>query len=294
MTSILASKADRLIAASEKHSYDPFSEIDWDRPIDDSAYHLPPEELPLYGTPQWDAMSEQERMTYSRHECAALCSAGIWFEGILMRFLLDHLYDMPATDPTHRYLLIETADECRHSAMFGEYVRRAGTPAYQVHPALRFAGRVLKATAGGPEAFIAVLAAEELLDASNRLTMRDARVHPTSAHMARLHVLEEARHVSFARTYLEQVWPTLSRRAKLRARIVAPFACFSIAMAVSNPAVYRTLGIDGGYRTARRNPHHRDRIRQGLGKLTDHLTGLGVINRRWRPVWARFGLLAES
>src|SRR4030088_430703 len=100
MTSILASKADRLIAASEKHSYDPFSEIDWDRPIDDSAYHLPPEELPLYGTPQWDAMSEQERMTYSRHECAALCSAGIWFEGILMRFLLDHLYDMPATDPT--------------------------------------------------------------------------------------------------------------------------------------------------------------------------------------------------
>ena len=30
----------------------------------------------------------------------------------------------------HRYLLIEVADECRHSTMFGEYIRRAGTPSY--------------------------------------------------------------------------------------------------------------------------------------------------------------------
>ena len=29
---------------------DPFTEIDWDTPIDDRAYHLPPEWLPLYGT----------------------------------------------------------------------------------------------------------------------------------------------------------------------------------------------------------------------------------------------------
>jgi len=51
-----------------------------------------------------------------------------------MQVVLRHLADMPVTDPAHRFLLVEVADECRHSAMFGEFIRRAGTPAYR--PAL--------------------------------------------------------------------------------------------------------------------------------------------------------------
>ena len=99
-------------------------------PIDDSAFHLPPELLALYGTPTWEPMSETERIEYSRHEAAATFAAGIWFENALMQVVLRHLTDIDVTDPIHRYLLIEVADECRHSAMFGEYIRRAGTPSY--------------------------------------------------------------------------------------------------------------------------------------------------------------------
>ena len=47
-----------------------------------------------------------------------------------MQIVLRHLAELPVTDPSHRYLLVEVADECRHSTMFGEYIRRAGTPAY--------------------------------------------------------------------------------------------------------------------------------------------------------------------
>ncbi len=71
-----------------------------------------------------------ERIAYSRHETAALCGAGIWFENVLMQAVLRHLAELPVTDPSHRYLLVEVADECRHSTMFGEFIRRAGTPAY--------------------------------------------------------------------------------------------------------------------------------------------------------------------
>ena len=93
------------MAASERASYDPFTFVDWSVDLDDSAYYLPPEFLPLYGTAAWDAMSETERIAYSRHEVASLCSAGIWFENILMQMLLDELYAMPADSGTHRYLL---------------------------------------------------------------------------------------------------------------------------------------------------------------------------------------------
>ena len=59
-----------------------------------------------------------------------MLGAGIWFENALMQIVLRHLLEIDVTDPMHRYLLIEIADECRHSAMFGEYIRRAGTPSY--------------------------------------------------------------------------------------------------------------------------------------------------------------------
>ena len=294
MTTATATKARRLTAASARNSYDPFVEIDWDHPLDDSAYHLPPEFLPLYGTAQWDAMSENERRAYSRHECASLCGAGIWFENILMHLVLRHLYDLPADDPVHRYLLVETADECRHSAMFGEYIRRAGTPSYRPPTALRAAGKFMKLTASKASGYIAILAAEELLDVSNRATMSGDGIHPTSAHIARIHVAEEARHVSFARTWLSESWASLPWWSRLRAMVVAPVYVAGIAESLVNPAVYDELGIEDGAAAARHNPNHRRRVARDLGKLTGFLTDLGVITSWSRPIWRALGLLERG
>ncbi len=289
----VAEKARRLVVASERQSYDPFTDIDWDVPLTDDAYYLPPEFLPLYGTAVWDSMSQVERYEYSRHECAAICSAGIWFENILMQLIVQHLYDMPADDGSHRYLLTETADECRHSSMFGEFVRRAGTPAYEVGKLLRFGGKFLTATTKGPEAYLAMLAAEELLDVTNRATMKDERVHPTSRRIAKIHVMEEARHVSFARTYAAEVWPTLSWVRRAVAMVRMPFIVRSIADGLVNGKVYDELGIEDGAKIARNNPVHQQRVIQDLSKLTGFLEELGVINVVTRPVWRLFGLVGS-
>src|SRR5204862_1639319 len=125
------------------------------------AFHLPPEKLPLFGTSVWDEMTDLERRTYSRHEAAALCAAGIWFENELMQIVLRHLAELPVTDPSHRYLLTEVADECRHSTMFGEFIRRAGTPAYRpAHASLD----VDELPGRRAMSYLLILAVEELLD----------------------------------------------------------------------------------------------------------------------------------
>src|SRR3954451_4061144 len=253
-----AARSRQLVAASERTTLDPFVEIDWDAPIDDSAFHLPPELLPLYGTGEWDRMTEAERIAYSRHETAALCGAGIWFENVLMQVVLRHLAELPVTDPAHRFLLVEVADECRHSAMFGEYIRRANTPAYR--PALP--GSVLSdgdsdADERRTVSYLLILAVEELLDHMKPGTMRDERVHPTSRAMARLHVLEEARHVSFAKTYLAESFARLDDAAR---RGVADGAAGLVSVVADlsvDPAVSEHLGIAGGADIARANPHHR-------------------------------------
>src|SRR6266508_1907307 len=201
-----AARSEQLVAASQKTTLDPFRDVDWSLPIDDSAFHLPPELLPLYGTQAWHDMTDDVRIAYSRHETAALLGAGIWFENALMQIVLKHLLDIPVTDPAHRYLLVEIADECRHSTMFGEYIRLAGTPVYGPTRPVD-----LDNTSGGRAlGYLLILAVEELLDFMNRATMRDERVHPVSRQIAKLHVLEEARHVSFAKTYLGEVWPALA------------------------------------------------------------------------------------
>ena len=278
-------KAARLVAASQRQSSDPFVDIDWSVPFTDDSFYLPPEFLPLYGTAVWGEMSAEQRYEYSRHECASLCAAGIWFENILMHLIVRHLYDLPATDGAFRYLLVETADECRHSTMFAELIRRAGTPAYPVQRLLLAGGRFLKSTTSGPEAYLAMLAAEELLDVTNRATMKDERVHPTSRQVAKVHVLEEARHVAFARAYVADTWPTLGRFRRVVAMVRAPFVVRSIADALVNPDVYETLGIEDGAAIARSNPEHQARVVRDLAKVTGLLSDIGVINPITRPVW---------
>jgi hypothetical protein len=285
-----ATKAVQLVAASTRASFDPFTDVDWSIAPTDDAFHLPVDKLPLYGTPQWDAMTETERHAYSRHECAALCGAGIWFENKLMQIVLRHLAEIPVTDPSHRYLLVEVADECRHSTMFGEYIRRAGTPAYA--PSGIDDLDVDALPGGRAMGYLLILAIEELLDVCNRATMRDETVHPLSRQIARIHVLEEARHVSFAKAYLTEAWPALPEQERAEAAAVAPVAVEVVARLMVNDDVADALGIAGGADAARANPHHRARIVGDLAKLVDFLTELGVVDDTNRHEWTSRGLAA--
>jgi ribosomal protein S18 acetylase RimI-like enzyme len=287
-----ATKSAQLIAASQRSTLDPFTEVDWDIPIDDSAYHLPPEWLPLFGTTIWEAMSPQERIAYSRHECAALSGAGIWFENRLMQLVLRHLADLPVTSPAHRYLLVEVADECRHSAMFGEYIRRAGTPAYAPPADTPGIDTVADVPGGRALGYLLILAVEELLDAANRATMKDDRTHPVSRQIAKLHVLEEARHVSFAKTYLTELWPGLDDEERATVGALTPLAVRLVADLTVDPMVFETLGIEGGEEAARANPHHKARVIEGLAKLTSFLGELGVIDETSVKVWRDAELVA--
>lgn len=79
--------AERLLASSAKHSFDPDRELDWDAPFEEGKWFWPPELVSLYDTPLWKRMGEEQRILLSQHEAAALASLGIWFEIILMQLL---------------------------------------------------------------------------------------------------------------------------------------------------------------------------------------------------------------
>jgi hypothetical protein len=183
---------------------------------------------------------------------------------------------------------VEVADECRHSMMFGEFIRRAGTPPYR--PSTAAVERIDEMPGGRATAYLLILAVEELFDGVNRLTLHDARVHPLARQIARVHVAEESRHVSFARTYLAEVWPLLGDDERREVADFAPQAVRLVADLLIDPEVYRTMGIDDGEAILSTNPHHRARIDTTLRRLAAFLEEVGVIDDDRRPAWEGLGL----
>ncbi|QIQ02704.1 AurF N-oxygenase family protein [Streptomyces liangshanensis] len=286
--------AARLLEASAKHSFDPDEELDWDAPAEAGKWFWPPELVSLYDTPLWRKMSEGRRMDLARHEAASLASLGIWFEIILMQLLVRHIYDKPVTSNHVRYALTEIADECRHSMMFAKMVDKGGTPSYPVPRLYHNLARVLKTVSTTPGSFAATLLGEEILDWMQRLTFPDERVQPLVRGVTRIHVVEEARHVRYAREELRRQMVTAPRWEQELTRLSCGQAARVFSVCFVNPSVYDHVGVDRREAVAqvRLSGHRREVMQSGARRLTDFLDDIGVLRGPGRRMWKASGLLA--
>ncbi|ALO11027.1 Putative membrane protein [Streptomyces venezuelae] len=286
--------AARLLESSRKHSYDPDTELDWEAPFEDGKWFWPPELVSLYDTPLWRRMSEEQRIALSRHEAASLASLGIWFEIILMQLLVRHIYDKSLTSHHVRYALTEIADECRHSMMFARLIQRGGTPAYPVPRLYHNLARLLKTVSTTPGSFASTLLGEEILDWMQRLTFPDERVQTLVRGVTRIHVVEEARHVRYAREELRRQMVTAPRWEQEFTRLSCGEAARVFSTCFVNPAVYEAVGLDRREAVAqvRASGHRREVMQSGAKRLTDFLDDIGVLRGAGRRLWRSSGLLA--
>src|SRR5439155_25731272 len=174
-------------------------DIDWAAPLASGMYFAPPERLSLYGTALWDGLTQGQRVELSRHAVASIAGVGLWFELILMQFLVRQVYDRDPLSRHAQYGLTEIGDETRHSVMFARMIEKLGCPAYGPGRIRHLRGRIFKSAFGGPSFWAAILVAEETLDTFQREAMNDERVQPLVRAVNRIHVVEEARHVRYAR-----------------------------------------------------------------------------------------------
>jgi hypothetical protein len=285
--------ARRLLDASARHSFDPDTELDWDAPFEEGKWFWPPELVSLYGTPLWRRMSEEQRLELSRHEAASLASLGIWFEIILMQLLVRHIYDKSVTSDHVGYALTEIADECRHSKMFARLIRRSDCPAYPVPRVYHNLARVLKTVSTTPGSFAATLLGEEILDWMQRLTFPDERVQPLVRGVTRIHVVEESRHVRYAREELRRQMVAAPRWEQRFTRITSGNSARVFSICFINPQVYEQVGLDRAEAVAqvRASGHRREVMQAGARRLTDFLDDIGVLRGPGRALWRSSGLL---
>jgi hypothetical protein len=281
------------LRTSAKHSYDPAVEIDWEAPLDPDRYFLAPHRSSLYGTQVWQRMTEEQRITLTRHELASLYCMGIWFETILLQMLIRHVYDRPSGSAHARYAWTEIADECRHSVMFSRAAEKFGGPAYGPGAFVHHLGRLFKTTSNGTLTFGAAIYVEEILDAVQREQMVDESLQPMVQKVSWIHVVEEARHIRYAREETLRQWPRLGWLGRAYSRLVLALVVYFSTTRLIDPKVYAAAGLDVGeaVAAAAANPHWRQTKQFAARKVIEFFNQVGLIAGPGKLLWRRAGVL---
>jgi hypothetical protein len=165
-----------------------------------------------------------------------------------------------------------------------------------IHPGVpvRHAGRLAGLIAEPIAVFAGALLIEEFTDALQRVTFPDETLQPLARAVTRIHVIEETRHIKYAREELKR---QLAQRSPLRRHavgyLVAQCARY-IRTTVISPSCYAAVGLDPQQAgQAARASAHRRKIEQWMvSKCLAFFDEVGLLDGPARRVWTKSGLLA--
>ncbi|MFG1792865.1 diiron oxygenase [Nocardia sp. NPDC049149] len=274
--------AQRLLRSAADRAYDGEVDINWDAPLDPDKRWMLDHRQTLYGTYLWDRLTDEQRRTLGMHEAVSALSFGILAETALSTFLLRQVieYQNPGDDHS-RYALAEVGEETRHSTMFSRLINKSGLPAYQpfIPKAAFKAVRLVGLVPMGPAIMAGLLLVEETLDRLQRENMDDPQIQPHMRQLNKIHVLEEARHITYAR---EELVRQIAKRGKVvnaAHRLAFAVMVFGIQPAVVTPRVYRSVGIHPlhGLAVALLNPNYRDNAKFAGEVLLRYAYEVGMV-----------------
>jgi len=289
----------RLHRASVGKHADAYADIDWDAPehrieVDDPRFVLTPLEG-LGRTAWYRAQPEALRARIGLHCALAQLRLGMDFESILSRGLLELAFDREPGSPDLKYAYQEVIEESQHSLMFQELIVRGGLPSRGLYGIERsLSRRIPKLARTFPELFfLHVLGGEAPIDHVQRRELRRSDLHPLFRTVMRIHVTEEARHISFARSYLRERAPKLGAWKHARLEVHAPFVLAAMVQEMLVPPrwLLDQYGVPARTRREmRRCPYAREGVIEGLGPIRSILSETGILAPRSVPLWRALGL----
>jgi hypothetical protein len=150
-------------------------------------------------------------------------------------------------------------------------------------------GKLLPIIGYGPAMYGSILVAEEVLDRMQREAMQDESVQPLVRMVNRIHVLEEARHVRFAREEVVRGMENMGRTERAYQRQLISLVGFFICRSMINPRVYAAVGIDPkvGERAALHNQQYRDSVHWAGERIMSFLDEVGLVGSPGMSLWRK-------
>ena len=199
-----------------------------DDPIDFSRYFMPERLTPLFHTPSYARLSENQRRRYNQLHACYLNEQTIFFERVMAQPILESMLRVALPDAVSRALPTFMAEEAAHSEMFRALNRRCRPDLYargdfhfvRLSPWMRASLGVWVQRANRFPLFLWLLLIQEeraMYYAAEFLRTDGLESHFVSAQRA--HLADETGHVRWDEMLIEHVWPPTNpgwRRVNVR------------------------------------------------------------------------------
>ncbi|MBJ8339404.1 diiron oxygenase [Antrihabitans sp. YC3-6] len=295
-------KLHQLSEGSVHKRFDPYVDIDWNSPelavfANDERWILPESADPLTNGDWYRSLPKEKQIAIGMWRQANVAKVGLQFEQILINGMLNYIQTLPNGSPEFRYCTHEIIEEGNHTLMFQEMVNRVGmnvpggSPYMKAFaPLFPIAGRLMPLVF-----FVGVLAGEEPIDHIQKSILRSGEeIHPIMANVMRIHVAEEARHISFAHEFLEHHIKELNTANRLALSIAFPIVMRVLCdfIAVPPPQFWETFDIPKSVKSELfwDHPKSQQTLRNYFADVRMLAEKAGLMNPVSKRIWKLMGI----
>ncbi len=196
-------RIDRLIEQSKSKSYDAYTRFDWPENVAVDRLWCNEDLLTTYGTDVHGTLTDQQLFELSKWEAINFFSLNVHGIKTVLEFVCQCFYNKRYNDISN-YLHIFLAEENSHMWFFAKFCQLYGNKIYPSN-SINFANE-------GDELehdlymFCSTLVFEEFVDFYNRKVGLNENVAPIVREINHQHHQDEARHVSFGREIVKQLY----------------------------------------------------------------------------------------
>lgn len=289
-------EADRKIA----RLYRLGKELNWDAEVDvDWSYDFPKTESPLHdalnpftGWADFEALSDEKRLEFGWHNQGWVVSQFLHGEqGALL--VASQLVSCAPTYEAKLYAASQTFDEARHVEVFSKYLKEKVGFMYPINPNLKMLLDKILTDERWDLKFIGMQIIIEglALAAFNtqKLTVKD----PLFLDIVELVIRDEARHVAFGVTYMEEFVKSLTEQEREERAQFAYEACCVMRERLIGTEVLEHFGLDPveGRRRVLEGAVMGDFRKLLFTRIIPNLKRVGLLTESVRPLYEELGVL---
>jgi hypothetical protein len=224
--------------------WDASKRIDWDLPVDPTnVMDLPPDFSPIFGSRQWNVLSEKERDELGHHLGSWLFSQFLHGEQGALTVAARIVESVPDMDSKF-YAATQTMDEARHVELYSRFMREKIGLYYPINDDL---AKLLADALNDSRWDLPYLGMQVLIEGLALAAFgvhRDMAQNPLVKQLLAYVMQDEARHVAFGRLALRDYYAGLTEAERADREDFVVEGCYLMRNRFRGREVYEQMGFD--------------------------------------------------
>jgi P-aminobenzoate N-oxygenase AurF len=224
--------------------WDATKRIDWDLPVDPTnVMELPDDYCPIFGSAQWEKLSQDERDELGHHLSAWLFSQFLHGEQGALTVAARIVESVPDMDSKF-YAATQTMDEARHVELYSRFMREKIGLYYPINDDL---ARLLADALSDSRWDLPYLGMQVLIEGLALAAFgvhRDMAQNPLVKQLLAYVMQDEARHVAFGRLALRDYYAGLTEAERADREEFVVEGCYLMRNRFRGREVYERMGFD--------------------------------------------------